>query len=420
VKSAARETIHDFAEVYAHRLRDSILPYFARISFDECGGYLVWYDVKRSGARRRAHAVRRRFRPDRRRRDIKRLVAQARLVWVFSYAHRNGIGEYLGTAQRGYRFLVDHFLDRDEGGYVWATDRTGVPVDRTKMLYGQAFVIYAFVEYARASGEREPLEHALALHGVVNERLRDRDHRGWREHGGADWSDLGSGTHPAAAGAVGRKSADTHLHWMEALTALSRATGDDGARRSLRDAYDIMTARFFTRNTAEFAAYCAPDWSTDRSSPHPAPYGLAAEWAWLALEAERALGRQESWQRSIDVIDDVLDRGFDHQRGGVYATAAARSGVRSSDKIWWAQAEMVTALTELIVRQPDPRYEQALAQILTFVERHQVDAVDGVWLHTVTARGHRRVPVKSGPWKVGYHEVRALTRLTRAFAPEHP
>ena len=57
--------------------------------------------------------------------------------------------EYLTAANSGYRFLLEHFLDRDRGGYAWSDRPIGPPVNDAKILYGQAFVIYAFVEHAR-------------------------------------------------------------------------------------------------------------------------------------------------------------------------------------------------------------------------------------------------------------------------------
>jgi mannose/cellobiose epimerase-like protein (N-acyl-D-glucosamine 2-epimerase family) len=119
-------------------------------------------------------------------------------------------------------------------------------------------------------------------------------------------------------------------------------------------------------------------------------------------------------------VDHVVADGFDHRRGGVYRApatdAAAHPTAHPTDKVWWAQAETVAALTDAIVERDDPRHVIALAQLLDFVERHQTDPADGVWIHTVTERGRRRVPRKSDAWKVGYHEVRAIVKLVDAFA----
>ncbi len=85
--------------------------------------------------------------------------------------------DYRAAAAQGYRFLLEHFRDPEHGGYYWLTDRSGRPLDRRKFLYGQTFVIYALVEYYRASGVRAALDHAVELYRTVHEadpRPRER------------------------------------------------------------------------------------------------------------------------------------------------------------------------------------------------------------------------------------------------------
>ena len=78
------------------------------------------------------------------------------------------------------------------------------------------------------------------------------------------------------------------------------------------------------------------------------------------------------------------------------ARASSITASDHTDKVWWVQAEMVAALTDALLQRDEPRYATALAQLLAFVERHQIDRADGVWLHAVTERGGRRLPRKSG------------------------
>ena len=351
--------------------------------------------------------------------ETKQLVDHARLVWLFSFSHCKGYdtgGAYLAAAERGYRFLVEHFFDRERGGFYWATDRAGTAVNDAKILYGQAFVIYGLVEYARASGDADALRQALHLHEVVNEQLRDREFGGWREHGARDWSPLSTGDRRAGIDVIGRKSGDTNIHWMEALAELYEATGDDGVRRSLVEVLDVSRRHLFPANPERTHAYCYPDWTPDTSIVNAWAFGHNVEFAWLMIGAERALEVEPSWPHFFDYVDHTLRAGFDHRRGGVYRSDAVDGSVEITDKVFWVQAEMVAALTDALIQREDSRYVTALAQLLAFVERHQTDRTDGIWLHTVTERGGRRNPRKSGPWKVGYHEVRAVVKLVDAFA----
>src|SRR3954471_23422580 len=101
-----RETIARFAERYRRRLAATILPYWlARSRDDSHGGYLLQDDVRRSWVRRAGRLVAMGPRPPLP--DDKQLVDQARLLWVFSHAHRKGLGNgetCLRAATVGYQF----------------------------------------------------------------------------------------------------------------------------------------------------------------------------------------------------------------------------------------------------------------------------------------------------------------------------
>src|SRR3990170_1343001 len=59
----------------------------------------------------------------------KQIVTQSRLIWTFSHVHLKGYStaerNYLKAAQHGYRFLIDKFLDKTNGGYFWTTSLSG-------------------------------------------------------------------------------------------------------------------------------------------------------------------------------------------------------------------------------------------------------------------------------------------------------
>ncbi len=392
------------------------MPYWASVAPDEaCGGYLLAGDIHRSGVRAMARARLRR--PQLPPADTKLLVTHARLVWLFSHAHRAGMassGEYLAAATRGYDFLGEHFHDVAHGGYRWSTDRRGVPANATKNLYGQSFAIYALVEYAAARGAEVALHDALDVYRIVDDQLHDDVHGGWRDHGDVDWSPMAEGDPRFGFNVIGRKSGDAHLHWMEALTELYAATGDGAVRRSLVEALDVLARYPFPEDPAQACAYFFPDFTPDRAIANPSLHGHNVEYAWLLLRAEHALGREPPWSRFDRYLDHTVRHGFDGDRGGFYTTDRT-SAAFNTNKVWWVQAEAVAALTDGLVHREDGARAVALARTLDFVERHQLDPADGVWRSEVSDTGARRDARKSHAWKAGYHEVRALLKLVNAF-----
>jgi hypothetical protein len=166
------------------------------------------------------------------------------LVWiaaaaVFTVGWRTRWAGSVLTLTVGVSFVLDQqtysnhlylllitslLLTVTDSGSAYALDsrRTGgrstVEAWQPLVLRAQLTIVYGFAAYARASGHRDALRHALDLHGVVNERLHDGKHGGWHEYATRDWSVLPAGDTRAVVEPAGVKSANTHLHWLEALT----------------------------------------------------------------------------------------------------------------------------------------------------------------------------------------------------------
>src|SRR6266498_2650330 len=175
---ALARDLANYAADMREDLGDRILPYWHDTTLDTTnGGYVLADDVQ---GRRAA--------------TEKQLVTQSRLIWTFCRVHLRGYGDekrnYLKAAEHGYRFLMDHFLDRKNGGYFWTTDLAGKVLNDRKILYGESFVLYALVEYYRASGDKESLRRAMDLYHEVQKRAHDPKNGGWFEHFTFDWTPI--------------------------------------------------------------------------------------------------------------------------------------------------------------------------------------------------------------------------------------
>jgi cellobiose epimerase len=354
----------------------------------------------------------------------KHLVAQARLLYVFSLAHQRQFSgaarSYLQAAQHGYEFLAGRMVDAEEGGCFWRVDHRGRPLDATKRLYGQAFAIYALCEYHRASQEPEPLAHALALFRTVNQRMRDRVHGGWFEHLDRDFCALPDGTTTRETGfghVSGRKTAGGYLHWMEALSELADVTGDREARDALQQALGFNTSVFFERPSGapqEVTDAWRPIDSVDGCDAH---YGHNLEAAWLVRRAQQVLRVVPNVERLHAVVAHALRHGFDWQRGGFYSKGSDHGSPPSTDKVWWVQAEGLVTLSEALAADaaPPADFEAGLRLLLDWIWNHQRFR-DGIWAWSTDERGVLRNPTKAGNWKAGYHEVRAMCRFIDVWA----
>jgi mannobiose 2-epimerase len=403
VMATARD-LSEHARAWKTQLQEKVLPYWHDTAQDkEHGGYLLADDLKGRGSARE-----------------KQLVTQSRMIWGFSHAHRKGFGgggrDYLQAARQGYHFLIDHFLDRAHGGYFWKTDLAGRPMNERKIIYGEAFVIYGLVEYHRASREPEALQQAMDLYHVLQQRAHDRKRGGWIEHFQRDWTPILKPEPGAEVEVAGLKSANAHLHLMEALAELYDVTRDKAVKESLEESLRLNTRYFYPKLAGQSCFHRQRDWQPV-ADPQSAglSYGHNVEFAWLMIRAQRVLGRRPAWTHFYAHLDHALKFGYDHERGGLYNRGVDDQPATQTDKVWWVQSEMLAALTDALEHRPNAAYRKALDQLLHFLDAHQIDPADGIWLDTVTAEGKPKATGKAHNWKANYHDVRALVKFIEVF-----
>jgi mannobiose 2-epimerase len=395
--------LSEHAKEYRAQLVLKILPYWLKTIDPNHGGFLLSDDAVKGGLAPKE----------------KQLATQARMVWAFSHVHLHGLdnaGQCLKAAENGYRFLTEKFVDHKNGGYFWKTDVSGKTTNDRKILYGQSFVMYALIEYHRATQSAAPLCRAMALYHLIQDRAHDRKNRGWIEHFTADWKPLDDYDSLAEVEVIGRKSANTHLHLQESLTELYHATHDNAVKQSLEEVLEINKRYFYPESAGHSRLHRNPDWSevADASSTMLS-YGHNVEFAHLMIRTENVLGRTEDWPHFYAQINHALKFGYDHWRGGLYYRGLDDRPACDTTKVWWAQAEMMSALTEALLHEENAEHRRMLHQLVHFVNEFQADKCDGVWLNAVTKEGKPTNTSKADSWKDNYHETRALVKFTEAF-----
>ncbi len=75
-------------------------------------------------------------------------VLNSRILWAFSCAYNfTGNKQYLEIADRAFKYVIDHFIDKEYGGIFWTVDYKGNPLDTKKQIYALAFSLYGISEY---------------------------------------------------------------------------------------------------------------------------------------------------------------------------------------------------------------------------------------------------------------------------------
>lgn len=342
----------------------------------------------------------------------KGVVLCARILWTFAAAYRmfrNPV--YRACAERAYSYLATHFADRRSKGVFWAVDYTGeTALDPKKQTYAQAFAIYGLSEYYRATGDRDALDWAMELYGVVESHARDARGGGYWEAFSADWAPL-SDMRLSAKDLNAAKSLNTNLHVLEALTALLRVRPDDGrVAESLRSLIGVFARYMIDMHTGHLYLFFDEAWHRlDRG----VSFGHEIETSWLLCEAADVLGDPALVETVHELARKIARAACEGlQPDGSLIYHRRDDGSVDSERHWWCQAEAVVGLFNMFqIAGDSAALDRALAA-WDYCKRHLVDRADGEWHWSVYADGSvNRRDDKAGFWKCPYHNGRMCMEL---------
>ena len=257
--------------------------------------------------------------------------------------------EYLGYTRHGVDFLASVMWDPLHGGFYWGLDEQGQLSPRygaEKHAYGISFGLYAAAAAYEATRDERALELARRTFQWLEDHADRRD-QGYFEAFTREGQVIASRNRPSGRTTdqlgtlYGFKSMNSHIHLLEALTALSGVAGKAVAER-LREILLVVRDRIAVEPGC-LNLFFTPDW---RPLPDHDSFGHDVETAFLLLEASEALGEPEA-ERTLAVarslVDHALEWGWDEKHGGFYDKGAAFRPAWERDKIWWTQAEGLNA-----------------------------------------------------------------------------
>ncbi len=343
----------------------------------------------------------------------KMVISQARMLWLCSRLAQEGYrtSEMLAWADHGYRFLTERMQDHRFGGYYWLVRADGTPRRVRKHICGQAFVLYAFAQYAAASGRDEALTAAASLFELVEERAHDSVHGGYIEAFRRNWEAPYPWQRPYVGGGASRhKSLNTHLHYLEALAAYQRVTPHPVIRDRLAELIGIQTSQVFGAFGDASTNLFERDWTPVLRKPDARySYGHDLENIWLIVDACKAAGVpvEPYLPQFRRVFDTSLRLGFDHEHGGFYFSGLPGEPSDERDKWWWVQAEAMVAALTMCQLTSEASYYEVFEKTWRFVDEHMIDWQNGEWFHSIGPDGKPKSP-KASEWKAGYHTGRAV------------
>lgn len=342
-------------------------------------------------------------------------ILNARILWTFSSAYRLlKKPEYLETATRAKRYLIDRFYDPQYGGIYWELDYKGNPLDTKKQIYAIGFAIYGLSEYARATGDEEALAYAQQLFDVIEQHSFDSEQNGYVEALTRDWQPI-EDMRLSDKDENEKKTMNTHLHILEPYTNLYRIWKDEQLERQLRNLIEVFITRILDPQTGHLNLFFEEDW-TNKYRIYS--YGHDIEASWLIHEAALVLGDPEVLKRIEPIIIRIAqaaDEGLNPDGSMIYENFLDKQKI-DRELHWWVQAENVVGHINLYQHFGNTEALDTAVRCWEFIKTKLIDHEQGEWHWSLLPDGTvNRRDDKAGFWKCPYHNGRMCMEVIERF-----
>lgn len=347
----------------------------------------------------------------------KGVVLTSRILWAFSAAYlREKNQSYLDIATRAYKYIVDHFIDRKYGGVYWSVDNKGVMLNGRKQIYGLAFCMYGLTEYYKATREDIALHLAKNLFDQIEKYSFDEKQGGYFEAFTQGWKPIDD-LRLSEKDNNEKKTANTHLHIIEAYANLYSVWPDNKVLESIKHLLDVFEKHLINNQTGHLNLFMDENWNS-RSSL--ISYGHDIEAAWLLLDCAEATGDNNYITRFKELaikLAEAATEGLDTDGGLWYEYDPAVSesdGYRMiKEKHSWPQAEAMIGFMNAYQLTGNEKYLHHSISAWDFIKNHIKDNEKGEWFWGVNADYSVMQKEKAGFWKCPYHNARACMEILK-------
>jgi cellobiose epimerase len=339
-------------------------------------------------------------------------VLNTRILWTYSAVYNKYKKElYFELAKRAYDYIKKYFRDKQNGGIYWILDNKGIPIDRRKQIYAQAFCIYALAEYYKISGDRNVLNWAIEIFELIEKHSFDPEYPGYFEACDREWNPTEE-VRLSSKDQNEKKTMNTHLHVLEGYANLLNIWKNKKLEKQLELLINIFLEKIIEPKTGHLNLFFDEFWNLKSNI---FSYGHDIEGSWLLCEAAEILNHKDLIKKvkksALKTANTVLNEGIDSD--GALMNEGKTAGVRDTDKHWWPQAEAMVGFLNAFQISNDEKFLKASYNCWVFVKKHIIDYKNGEWFFRVNRKGepYYTEENKLGPWKAPYHNSRACIEI---------
>ena len=344
---------------------------------------------------------------------MKGIVMHSRICWAFSVAYDYTRDEqHLLVATRAFEYIVHHFTDPEYGGVYWSVNAQGGMYDGKKQIYGQAFCIYALSEYYKITANGMALHLAKDLFDYIEKYSFDPVKGGYIEALTREWKEAAD-LRLSDKDNNERKTANTHLHIIEAYANLYQVWPSELLREKIAAILDLFRLHMISREHDHLMLFFEENWQS-RSSL--VSFGHDIEAAWLLPYCANIIGEEKSIQLykpiTLAMTGAALE-GLDEKDGGLWYEYESSTGKLIKEKHSWPQAEAMIGFFYAWQLSGEEVFLSRSLQSWRFIQKHIRDNKSGEWFWGVYEDHSIMQKEKAGFWKCPYHNSRACLELIR-------
>jgi N-acylglucosamine 2-epimerase len=315
--------------------------------------------------------------------------------------------EWLQLAKDGFAFLTTHGKD-EHGMYYFTLNRAGEPIYAPSNIYSEAFAVMGSAALFAAT--RDPIYQMEATSAMQHYLQRIPNPKG-------KWcKDMPS--------TVSRLSLGHYMILANLGSVMKECTGTTEFDADIEKAAEMVLNRFWHPTERLLFENINTDFTFDLDSPdgrHLNPgHGLESMWFLLEYAEKQPSDKSAMLVEKIKaVILALLDKGWDHEYGGIYYFLDARNRPHKEltwdMKLWWVHNEAMVATLYAYRITRDPVFWSWFQKIESWSWAHFKDPQYPEWFGYLNRRGEPTHYLKGGKWKTCFHLPRYLWKAIEQF-----
>lgn len=395
-----QDEIESLYSYYKKELLEDIVPFWeSRVVDYEYGGYFNCFD--REGKLFK---------------DIKPGWFVGRNIYTFSNLY-NLVGKrqrWLDIAAHGIDWL-HKYAYKGNGRFSSCLARDGSVIDSSTNIFNDVFAVKGYYEYLVALGDKRTEEQVQFVTELTDTLFKNASDTMLMEKEGL----------PA-------RFRNHAVNFMALLVSLEgrRLFGDRYVKEMNECLYNVMYVFANDEYKATFENVGASWRPLLEDQGRIMDPGHALESCWFTLCLGVECGNNEIIKRAGEVLDWIIDRGYDEEYGGFILLLDVEKGIPEDsqrtqnyagtiadwrDKVWWTQAEGLNALALSALLNGNERHFGYFKKLHDYVDKNFRDHEKGEWFSILSHDNKIILDNKGFEGKGPYHVTRCVALLYDLF-----